>query len=185
MSECDPGSPRARYAALEARLGHPDAHADREAIKAEIIALFRDVEDEIHELTTLREDVKRLVERWKQIPVTEPPQPVSPRAAAPPPAPAYATTPTHVQADHLGASTFTEKGWNLIALGDHEGAEQALLKALALAPDDPQTESLLGWAQMLQEKYDEALLNFQKVLMRQPANSLALSHGDMAVHGEF
>jgi len=173
MSECDPGSPRARYAALEARLGHPDAHAEREAIKAEIIALFRDVEQEIAELTGLREDVKRLVERWKQIPEVDAPPPVSSPAAAPPLAPAYTATPTHVQADHLGASTFTEKGWNLIALGDHEGAEQALLKALALAPDDPQTESLLGWAQMLQEKYDEALLNFQKVLMRQPANSLA------------
>ena len=78
-----------------------------------------------------------------------------------------------VVADHIGASTFIEKGWSLISLGDHEGAERALKRALELSPNDPQTESLLGWAQMLQEKYDDALLNFQKVLMRQPANSLA------------
>ncbi|MBA3855139.1 MAG: hypothetical protein C0503_12055 [Gemmatimonas sp.] len=32
---------------------------------------------------------------------------------------------------------------------------------------------MLGWAQMLQEKYDDALMNFQKVLMREPANALA------------
>ena len=40
-------------------------------------------------------------------------------------------------------------------------------------PNDPQAESLLGWAQMLQEKYDDALMQFQKVLMREPANALA------------
>ena len=46
-------------------------------------------------------------------------------------------------------------------------------KALQLAPNDPQAESLLGWAQMLQEKYDDALMQFQKVLMREPGNALA------------
>jgi tetratricopeptide (TPR) repeat protein len=47
------------------------------------------------------------------------------------------------------------------------------VRALELSPNNPQAESLLGWAQMLQEKYDDALLNFQKVLMREPANALA------------
>jgi tetratricopeptide (TPR) repeat protein len=36
-----------------------------------------------------------------------------------------------------------------------------------------QGQALLGWAQMLQAKYDEALMSFQKVLMKEPANSLA------------
>jgi len=78
-----------------------------------------------------------------------------------------------VHADHLGASTFIEKGWSRISLGDHEGAERALLKALELSPNDPQAESLLGWALMLQDKFDEALLIFQKVLVREPQNALA------------
>ena len=78
-----------------------------------------------------------------------------------------------VHADHLGASTFIEKGWSKISLGDYEGAEQALRKALELSPNDPQAESLLGWAQMLQDKLDDALLNFQKVLVREPQNALA------------
>src|SRR5207302_8447321 len=52
-------------------------------------------------------------------------------------------------------------------------SELALRKALELSPNDPQTEALLGWALMLQEKYDDALLMFQKVLMRQPQNALA------------
>jgi tetratricopeptide (TPR) repeat protein len=163
MSDGEPGSPRARYDAIATRLDQPDAYRDRAAIKAEMIALFREVEQEVAALTTLREDIKRLVERWKALPSMPTPAPVPEFTGERPP----------VLADHLGASTFAEKGWNLIALGDHAGAEQALLKALTLAPDDPQTESLLGWAQMLQEKYNEALGNFQKVLMRQPANSLA------------
>ncbi len=117
---------REQYASIEARLAQASTPAERDALKREIYALFKGVE---------------------QRPV--------------------------VHADHLGASTFIEKGWSRISLGDYEGAETALTKALELSPNDPQSESLLGWAQMLQEKYDDALLNFQKVLMRQPANALA------------
>ena len=89
-------------------------------------------------------------------------QPTAPQPVAPP-----------VRADHIGASTFIEKGWSRISLGDYVGAEDSLTKALQLAPNDPQAESLLGWAQMLQEKYDDALMQFQKVLMREPGNALA------------
>ena len=39
-----------------------------------------------------------------------------------------------MHADHLGASTYIEKGWSLISLGDYAGAIQALDKALALSP---------------------------------------------------
>ncbi|HEX6535389.1 MAG TPA: tetratricopeptide repeat protein [Gemmatimonadaceae bacterium] len=163
MADADAGTLRQRHAAIEARLDASAAGGEREAIKADIIALYKQVEQEITQLSALREDIKRLVERWKQL------QP----AGKPSNAPAFGGERPAIVADHIGASTFMEKGWSLISLGDHEGAERALLKALELSPNDPQTESLLGWAQMLQEKYDEALLNFQKVLMRQPTNSLA------------
>lgn len=78
-----------------------------------------------------------------------------------------------IQADHLGASTFIEKGWHQISVGDALGAEASLTRALQLAPADSQAEALLGWAQMLQDKHDDALLIFQQVLMREPSNSLA------------
>src|SRR5690606_33969118 len=39
-----------------------------------------------------------------------------------------------VQADHLGASTFIEKGWHQISAGDATGAEASLQRALKLAP---------------------------------------------------
>src|SRR6185437_1892424 len=78
-----------------------------------------------------------------------------------------------LHADHIGASTFIEKGSSLVALGDYAGAIQALRNALQLSPGETQAESLLGWAQMLHEDYDDALGTFQKVLMKEPANSLA------------
>ncbi len=163
---------RLRHDAIAERIEGPAASTEREEIKAEIIALYKDTEHEIAALRALREEIKKLVDRWKTLTpaagtAAAPPAPASAPAASEPPASAP------FLADRLGASTFVEKGWSLISLGDHEGAERALLRALELSPDDPETESLLGWAQMLQEKYDEAMLTFQKVLTRQPANSLA------------
>jgi tetratricopeptide (TPR) repeat protein len=78
-----------------------------------------------------------------------------------------------VHEDHLGASTNNEKGWSLISLGDYAGAIQSLEKALALSPGAVQAQSLLGWAQMLHEQYDDALATFSRVLMKEPANALA------------
>jgi tetratricopeptide (TPR) repeat protein len=168
---------RARHAAIAARLDAMATQAEREALKAEIGALYKSIEQQIAELAVLKDDVRKLIERWKTAPVTPGGNGAaasSPQAAPPPSnAPAFVGEKPLVHADHLGASTFIEKGWSRISLGDYAGAETALHKALALSPNDPQSESLLGWAQMYQEKYDDALLNFQKVLMRQPANALA------------
>ena len=154
---------RARYAAIDRRLNAADLPpADRQALKSEIVGLFKNVEQEVADLAALKEEIRKLVDKWKQG-----------QAAAPSQAPQFSGDRPVVHADHIGASTFVEKGWSRLSLGDYEGAEQSLAKALQLSPNDPQTEALLGWAQMLQEKYDDALLNFQKVLMRQPANALA------------
>lgn len=155
---------RSRYAAIDARLDGPEAqNGAREQLKGEIIALYKHVEQRVAELSSLKDDIKRLVDKWK----------AAQQAVAPSVAPQFTGERPQVHADHIGASTFIEKGWSRISLGDYEGAEAALTKALELSPNDPQSESLLGWAQMLQEKYDDALLNFQRVLMRQPSNALA------------
>jgi tetratricopeptide (TPR) repeat protein len=73
----------------------------------------------------------------------------------------------------LNASTHIERGWNLISRGEHAQAAEELLKALKLVPDDTQAASLLGWALMLQEKYDDALFHFHAVLQREPAHAIA------------
>ena len=167
------GEFRDRYAAIERRLdaaaGAGMSEGERGELKKDIIGLFRALEQSIADLSAtvtdlsaLKDDVKRLVDKFK---ATE--------AEAATNAPEFSGERPVVHADHIGASTFIEKGWSRLSLGDYEAAEAALNRALELSPNDPQSEALLGWAQMLQEKYDDALMNFQRVLMRQPANALA------------
>jgi tetratricopeptide (TPR) repeat protein len=161
---------RTRFAALNARLRAPNARDERDRLKREIGDLFRSVDAELGELAKLKDEVRQLIEMWKGL------EPVAGRGAPREPsnAPEFAgARPVVVHTDHLGASTFIEKGWASIASGDYDAAEAALTKALELAPGEPQAESLLGWAMMLNEKYDDALSAFQKVLMREPANALA------------
>jgi tetratricopeptide (TPR) repeat protein len=149
---------RERVTALAARLDSPNAAQERDALRGELIALGKGLEQDIAALALLKDEAKALVEKWKGLQASS--------------APAFSAE-RPVVADHIGASTFIEKGWSRISLGDYSGAEDSLGKALQLAPNDPQAESLLGWAQMLQEKYDDALMQFQKVLMREPGNALA------------
>jgi tetratricopeptide (TPR) repeat protein len=170
MADGGPAELRKRRAGIEARLDAASTPAEREALKSDIVGLFKEVEAHIADLAGLKEEVKRLVEKWK---TAQSAAAVTATGTSPGATPQFAPERPKPIADHLGASTFIEKGWSLISLGEYEGAEKALKRALELAPDDPQSESLLGWAQMLQEKYDDALMNFQKVLMREPANALA------------
>src|SRR5207247_917617 len=157
------GPLRAQYDAIAHKLDATAPGAQREAVKREIIAYFKQVDSLIGELSALKEEVRKLVDRFKQVSAS----------TAEASAPEFTGTRPAVHADHIGASTFIEKGWSLISLGDYAGAIQALHKALQLSPGETQAESLLGWAQMLHEDYDDALGTFQKVLMKEPANSLA------------
>ncbi|MBW7933323.1 MAG: tetratricopeptide repeat protein [Gemmatimonadaceae bacterium] len=169
MTEPTKDALAAQYQAIEKRLDAGLAPDERDATRKEIITLFRTLEQEIADLTetlasltTLKDDVKRLVDKFK-----------AQQTEAATNHPQFSGEKPVVHADHIGASTFIEKGWSRLSLGDYEAAETALMRALELSPNDPQSEALLGWAQMLQEKYDDALMNFQKVLMREPANALA------------
>jgi tetratricopeptide (TPR) repeat protein len=163
MTESPIGVLRAEYDAIARRLDGATAAADRDVVKRDIIRYFKQVDIIIGELAELKEDIRKLVERYKQI--------AAPTAEAS--APEFTSARPAIHADHIGASTFIEKGWSLISLGDHAGAVQALQKALQLSPGETQAESLLGWAQMLHEDYDDALQTFQRVLLKEPANSLA------------
>ena len=162
MSDGSSTAYRDRYAALEARISAPEAAGELDALKVEIGTLFKAIEQELSELGTVRDDVRGLIEQWKSL-----------KSQRPSNAPAFAAEKPAVRADHIGASTFIEKGWSKLSLGDYDGAEVALRRALELSPGDPQSEALLGWSLMLQEKYDDALMTFQQVLMREPQNSLA------------
>jgi len=165
MAETPVAALRREYDTIAHQLegGGPSGNAEREAAKREIIAFFKKVDGMLGELTQLKDDIRQLVDRYKQIAAD------TKQASAP----EFTGQRPVLHADHIGATTFIEKGWSLISLGDHAGAIQALTKALQLSPGETQAESLLGWAQMLHEDYDDALGTFQKVLMKEPANSLA------------
>ncbi|HXV86325.1 MAG TPA: tetratricopeptide repeat protein [Gemmatimonadales bacterium] len=163
MSESVAAALRATYSEITKKLDQPHTPESREAVKREIIALFKTVDQAITDLGGLKEDIRVLVDRYKQMAQGE----------SGTQAPQFTGAVPVLHADHIGASTFIQKGWSLISLGDYPAAIQALNKALSLSPGDSQAESLLGWAQMLAEDYDSALATLQVVLTKEPANSLA------------
>jgi tetratricopeptide (TPR) repeat protein len=153
---------REEYEAIRAALGTARTPDQRQEVKRRLMGLFRQADGLLNDLVQLKDDIRGLVERYKQLAAQDPGS--APRLPEARPSP---------RQDRLGASTFIEKGWHLITLGDHAGAAQALRRALQLAPADVQAEALLGWAQMLGEDYDEAMLTFGRVLEHDPGNALA------------
>ncbi|HWK89381.1 MAG TPA: tetratricopeptide repeat protein [Longimicrobium sp.] len=147
-----------RYEAIEQALEQAGP-GDRERLRQDIVALFKETEGGLERLAAFKERIRGLVERYKTL--------------APAPAPAAPAQGRSFFSDHIGSSTYIERGWSAIAGGDAKRAVKELERALELAPDDPQAESLMGWAQMLREQYDDALLTYYKVLMRDPNNPLA------------
>ena len=119
-----------RVDAIQEALAAAPTPDDREQLKQQIAALFRDAEAASIEARAMKDGVTALIDRWKQLD----------RAAAP-----VATAPS-ARIDHLGASTFIEKGWSKLSLDDAAGAELAFCRALELAPGGNEAETLLGWA---------------------------------------
>lgn len=72
--------------------------------------------------------------------------------------------------------TLIDRGWNFIATGNYVEAESVLEQALEKAPDNLRVLKLLGWAYMYNEKFDDALLLYQKVLNIEPGDEMARSN---------
>ena len=126
MTESPVAALRREYDAITHQLEGAPGNAEREAAKREIIAFFKKVDGQLGELTQLKEDIRQLVDRYKKLTADT-------KAAA---APEFTGARPVLHADHIGATTFIEKGWSLISLGDHAGAIQALTKALQLSPGE-------------------------------------------------
>lgn len=149
---------QAEFDAISAILARGSEPAARAEAKDRIIRLFRRVDALLAELSHLKEEIRGQVDRYHQL---------GPQSASQGP------DPQPLVRDDLGASTFIEKGWSLIALGDAASALTSLRKALELSPGNTQALTLLGWAEMLEDRLDEALGTFSQVLTREPANALA------------
>ncbi|MEI6740107.1 MAG: tetratricopeptide repeat protein [Gemmatimonadaceae bacterium] len=162
-----------RLAALETRLSEgagaaPDAaqadvvqadaaQADAAALKADIFALFKEVEQASGTLAEVTQRIKGLASQWTA------------RFGAP------RETATPARVDHLAASTFVEKGWSRLATDDLPGAIAALEQALAHAPNDVEAAALLGWARAWHGDTAGAERLLVAVLRQAPEDPLALT----------
>jgi tetratricopeptide (TPR) repeat protein len=164
----------ARHDAILAALSTAGSEEERAQLKRDIVALFRDADAALSHFTAFKESVKSLAAQWKHGVGSEAAtRPRAAEAATQPASAASGSMSGSARVDHLGASTFIEKGWSKLSLGDAPGAEVALRRALELTPGDNDAETLLGWAHMMQEHYDSALLTFHNVLLRDPQHALA------------
>jgi tetratricopeptide (TPR) repeat protein len=157
---------RRRYAEIDAALGRIDPTGGRDAaeqqerLRDEIVGLFRDAEGAIAQLDELRESIRPLVDRYREL---------FRNAAEAKGAPKERS----VRVDHLGSSTFLERGWNAIAGASYDTAVSELEKALSLAPGHTRAEALLGWALMRMDRVSEARQLLEPLLERDPDNHLA------------
>ena len=100
---------KAQYTAIDAKLDAGVAGEERARVKGEIVGLFKSIETQIAELTQLKEEIKQLVDKWKAMQAVDGAQ-----------APQFQGERPVVHADHIGASTFIEKGWSRLSLGDYD-----------------------------------------------------------------
>src|SRR5687767_3907981 len=92
------GDLRARRAAIDARLDAAATPGERDALKSEIVSLFKQVEAQITDLSALKEDVKRLVDKWKSMQAAS--APISATSTSPDAAPQFAPERPKPLADH-------------------------------------------------------------------------------------
>ncbi|MBU6365321.1 MAG: tetratricopeptide repeat protein [Gemmatimonadetes bacterium] len=142
--------------ALERPLERPLAGPGRAALQAELDAVHREADAMSAAAARLRDRAAELARRW---------QATASAASAGAP----------VRVDHLGASTFLEKGWSRLALGDAPAAEEAFRHALTLAPGSAEGEVLLAWALGHGGRTTEARQVLAGVLSRVPQHALALA----------
>jgi tetratricopeptide (TPR) repeat protein len=152
---------RREYERLHRLLEAPVPDAERADLKQAIVALFKRTEREIAELAEFKETIRDLVERFRELP-----PPAAQGGGPPPPS-------RSVRHDHLGASTYLERGWTALAMGQWSEAEQLLREALARDATSSAGQALLGWALLHQDRGDETLQLCLQVLLREPDHGLA------------
>jgi tetratricopeptide (TPR) repeat protein len=151
----------ARYRKLEEALESATGRADSVRLIRSITKLYGRINDVQQGAADLKKRLRTLVERNQWL-SEDTDSSIDMSATAP-----------SMRSDRLNASTFTQKGWDCIAVGDYENAKQMLTRAVELAPDDLQALSTLGWAQAMSRDYDDALMTYQRVLAASPDDELA------------
>jgi hypothetical protein len=71
MADGTAGTWRARFGEIDRRLDAAPAGEERTRLKGEIVSLFKAVEAEIADLTALKDEIRTLVDKWKQLAASE------------------------------------------------------------------------------------------------------------------
>ena len=161
-----------RVAALREAVSALEAGSDppaRESLRQEIVEIGRAIDQGMRKLEELKEEMRPIVATYQ--------------AAFPRTSPA--TSPA--RADHLGSSTFRERGWSALAGGEYDTAVQQLRHALELDPTDVGTMALLAWAHLRLDQLRQARLLLENAADSNPDNPLvvlcngylAMNEGDM------
>lgn len=151
---------RDRLASIAERVERERSAEARAALREEIVALFREADAQAAAWAALKAAVKEVASRWKAVDGS----------------PGAGVAAVSSRIDHLGASTYIEKGWSRLSLGDAPGAEEALRRALELSPGHTEAMALLGWAELEGGRTADALLTFQQVLQLDPDHALTQAH---------
>lgn len=140
---------RTELEAIAAELATLPVGAARAAAEARLADLGRRVRDQLEQLRLLQDEIRAVATG------------TSTTGRAP------------VRVDHLGASTFAEKGWHALARDEPEQAVAAFQEALRLAPGHPEAEALLGWALAAAGQLDQAGPALDRALARRPPHPMA------------
>lgn len=143
-------------------------------LKDDIIACFREADAALLAAQSAKDAVKALAERWKVLNASTPSAAAHESASVQASAAAAAAAPVSARVDLLGASTFVEKGWNLLSLGQVPEAIVALQKALALAPGQVEALVLLAWAYVNDGQLDAAHAPLEQARAQAPDDALAV-----------
>jgi tetratricopeptide (TPR) repeat protein len=143
---------RAEHARLAAALSAAPTAGERAAIKADIVTLFRRTEQLITELATFKEGIRELVEGFKSLP---------------------GEGAVSVRYDHIGATTYVDRGWSLLAASDWTAAATALREAATRDPGNRDARALLAWALARSGDGDGALALCRPLLEADASHGLA------------
>jgi Flp pilus assembly protein TadD len=143
---------QAEYQRLAAALATAPSAEQRAIIKGDIVALFRRTEAVIAELATFKESIRELVDRFKTLP---------------------GDAAVSVRHDHIGASSYIERGWSALAAADWSGAATALREAIARDATSMTARALLAWALVRSGEADAAVALCRPILDADPGNGLA------------
>lgn len=142
----------------------------RVQVRDELIGLVRELDERISALEAVRAEVRPLVERYRSIvrvesaTVVASAETASAGNGAGPVSGSSAAGRGTARIDHLGSSTYRERGWSALAGGDYERAVTEMEKAISLDPESHGNQSLLAWAYLRVDRLDRARPLIERVL---------------------